>query len=137
MSPKEIQRRIDEIFADTAGYAAVQDQLAAFCHMTLAQQAEEYAALYATIPTQACSRHSFDAQLIYGAYVMGQGGADGADGDLIQRMNELEGQLLGVQRSMAYKLSNFIRKQNFPGKGLAKKMARFAYRVYKKLRRKK
>lgn len=135
--PKEIQQRIDEIFADSAGYAQVQQNLAAFRHKTLSQQAGEYAALYATLPVATQSQRPFDAQLIYSAWVMGQGSAAGADADLIQRMNALEGQLLGVQRSMAYKLSNFIRNQNFPGKGLAKKMARLAYRAYRKLRRKK
>ena len=137
MPPKDIQQRIDEIFADTAGYAQVQNRLASFRHKTLSQQAAEYADLYSALPAAEKSRRPFDAQLIYGAYAMGRGGASGGDGDLIQRMNELEGRLLGVERSMAYKLSNLIRKQNFPGKGLAKKMARFAYRAYKKLRRKK
>ena len=137
MPPKDIRQRIDEIFADTAGYAQVQSRLASFRHKTISRQAEEYADLYGALPAHTPARRSFDAQLIYSAYAMGQGGAAGADGDLLRQMNELEGRLLGVQRSMACKLSNFIRQQNFPGKGLAKKTARFAYRVYKKLRRKK
>ena len=141
MPPKEILQRLDGIFADPEQYDRVRDRVATFRHKTLSQMAGEYDALYQTFPLSRETWQPFDAQLIYNGYVMGQtvsnGGIIGSDAELIQRMNAREAELLAVQRSTEYKLANFIRRQNFPGKGLAKKMVRWVYRAYKKLRRKK
>lgn len=136
---KEILQKIDEIFADPQQHDAVGSYVAAFRHKSLGEMCAQYAALYANYPVTGKLPQSFDAQLIYNGYVMGQTGMGGSglETDLIQQMNVLEAQLLSVQKSTEYKLANFIHRQNFPGKGLAKKTVRFAHRMYRKLRRKK
>lgn len=137
---KEVLETIEGIFADPDGFQKVCDRVANFRHKTIGQMYEDYARLYQTIrlPERRCD--DFDAQAIYNAYALCQTGRAGggavADMDLLRRVSELEAELSSIQGSMGYKMVKFFKEKKIPFKRPIKWMVKAAYRLYKKLKRK-
>ncbi len=136
MTPaKEICGKIDSIFADREEYSRVCQNVEQFCHRSIAEMAEDYAALYSEIPAAEKTAHPFDPTEIYNAYVRCQteaGGGMAGDMDLIRRINELEAERNAICQTLEYRMVKFFNRENIPGKRLFKWMIGVAYRIYVK-----
>lgn len=127
---------LDGIFADEAALTATREHLAAFTHRSIKEMCGEYSEIYRSFPCAQKTDGDFDKQLLYNGFVMGQGGScgEGADMDLLQRINELEATLQIINQSLSYRLVKFLNRQKLPFKSQIKKLIGFAYRMYRKIK---
>lgn len=130
-----VLEKMEEIFADEAGYDQVCRQVAAFHHRSILQMCRDYAAVYEAFEKQG-RQLPFDTKEVFSAYAMGQaevaGMAGVSDGMLLRRVNELEATLNTINQSLEYRMVKFFNREKMPGKKLIKWCIGFAYRVYLK-----
>ena len=137
ISAKELQQKLDAIFADEAQYAETLKQAADFHHRTVAQMCEDYRGVYSGLDGSKIQRTAFDANAIYMAYAQGTSdlmiSMSPEDSVLMmRRLNELETQMAALEQSLEYRMVRFFNRENFPFKKPIKWMIGFIYRIYKK-----
>lgn len=137
ITAKELQKQIDSIFADDRNYMKIADYVREFKHRTIRQMCEDYSKLYEELDNSKIIRMEHDAHAIFTAYAQGTaeymisfGSETGAA--MIQRINELEAQLIAINQSKEYRMIKFLNRENIPFKKQIKWLIGFAYRVYKK-----
>ena len=131
----QVLQKVEEIFADEAGYSRVCDQVANFRHRSILQMCQDYAAAYEAFEKMD-RKLPFNAKEVFSAYAMGQaevaGMAGFSDGMLLRRVNELEATLNTINQSLEYRMVKFFNRENMPFKKPIKWLIGFAYRVYVK-----
>ena len=137
LSAADALNKLKEIFADETGYARVKQTAERFCHLSIAQMCDVYRNLYAAVPASTGNYGGFDAEMIFNAYAMGEGGghADQANADLIRQITELEAALQSIHQSLEYRMVKFFNREKMPFKRAIKWMIGFAYRVYVKFKK--
>ena len=139
--PKEILKKIDEIFADTEQYERALESLKDYRHRTIADMAGEYAGIYRELlrkPEQGEKSGELSDEIkrrVYAAYAAcPDSGAQttGDQAELGQRVDELEKRLREITGSVEYKVVNQLSGMNFPLKKQMTGILRAGYQAYRK-----
>jgi glycosyltransferase involved in cell wall biosynthesis len=137
--PEEMLQKIDQIFADPESYDRVKAQVTAYSHKTIAEMDHEYDMIYQELfnsRTDADRIMRFDAAGIYNGYAkcnLQKVQSIGKDGDLEERVDDLERKLRAIQSSVPYKVVLQLTRMNLPMKAQFAGLLRLCYRLYRKM----
>ena len=127
---------LESVFAEQEKLEEIQQRTERFTHRTIVQMCEAYDEIYKSIPLKENTAGTFDAQMIYNGWILGERNQSGnsTDLDLIRQVNELETTLYHINQSLEYRMVKFFNREKMPFKRQIKWLIGFAYRVYTKLK---
>ena len=142
--PKDILKKIDDIFSDEEQYERVREALKDYRHRTIAEMDAEYAEVYRELMRNAAGRKMVretrvlpdeGKRRIYAAYAAcadSEAETIGDQAELGQRVDELEKRLREITGSVEYKVVRQLSGMNIPLKKQMTGVLRAAYQAYRK-----